>query len=74
MSNYDWKTDPSGLLIIGAEEMNGTGNVVIKSADCDDFPFYGTCSWDEAIAIGELIIAQAERARKRQEYEEQSYG
>lgn len=73
MSNYDWKSDPSGMLIIGAEEANGTGNVVIKSAD-EDFPFYGTCSWDEAIVIGELIIAQAEDARKRQEYEEQSHG
>lgn len=64
MSNYDWQTDKSGTFRIGAEVVNGTGQLVIRSADERDL--YAEMTADEALELASTLANQAFEAKRVQ--------
>ena len=71
MSNYDWESDKGGYFTVGAEVINGTGQVTIRTPIPDgtqDCPpgrdFWETMTADEALDIGRVIINQAWQAKQ----------
>lgn len=80
MSNYDWESDKAGYFTVGAEIINGTGQVTIRTDVPDgaqECPsgrdFYATMDADEALGIAEVIIHQAWQA-KQAKWREDSTG
>lgn len=70
MSNYDKDVYADGRLVVGAERINGTGQVVLTEVTDGEPAVNLTLSNEEAVELGTAILQKAASARARQIHEE----